>query len=208
MEFTSIRRVRNIVKIIAKRDVGKHQVYDITVAKNHNFVASGIVVHNCATYKLGEEIYRRLDPAYRERLLYRDMDILDGAMGGKNAYQRKYRNDELLQLHSNNTKPNSVLLSPSMMEGVDLFDDLSAFQIILKMPWPSLGDPRIKKKTELNGDWYTNKVFVAIMQAAGRSTRHEKDSSVTYILDASFPYFFNKWKAKLPSWFVERVHFT
>lgn len=165
------------------------------------------IIH-CATYKLGEEIYRRLAQPYRDRMLYRDMDILDGAMGGKNAYQRKYRNEELLTMHSNNTKPNSVLLSPSMMEGVDLFDDLSAFQIILKMPWPSLGDPRIKKKSELNPDWYSNKVWVCIMQASGRSTRHEKDTSVTYILDSSFPYFYEKWKRNLPSWFTDRVHFT
>lgn len=165
------------------------------------------IIH-CATYKLGEEIYRRIDKKTRDRILYRDMDILDGAMGGKNAYQRKYRNEELLQLHANNEKPNSVLLSPSMMEGVDLFDDLSAFQIILKMPWPSLGDPRIKKKSDINPDWYSNKVWVHIMQASGRSTRHDKDTSVTYILDSSFPYFYEKWKRNLPKWFTERVMFT
>jgi ATP-dependent DNA helicase DinG len=165
------------------------------------------IIH-AATYKLSEEIYRRISSKYRDRLLYRDMDILDGAMGGKNAYARKYKNDELLQLHANNAKPNSVLISPSMMEGVDLFDDLSAFQIILKMPWPSLADPRIKRKSELSNDWYQNKVWVHIMQASGRSTRHDKDESITYILDQSFPYFFDKWKHRLPKWFTDRVMFT
>jgi ATP-dependent DNA helicase DinG len=165
------------------------------------------IIH-CATYKLQEEIFRRVNKKARDRILCRDMDVLESAMGGKNGYQRKYRNQELLQLHANNEKPNSVLMSPSMMEGVDLFDDLSAFQIILKMPWPSLGDPRIKRKTEINGDWYSNKVWVCIMQASGRSTRHEKDQSVTYILDASFPHFFKLWKHNLPTWFTDRVHFT
>jgi Rad3-related DNA helicase len=166
------------------------------------------IIH-CATYKLSDEIFRRVNNDSRSRLLCRDMDILDSAIGGRNAYTRKYKNDELLKLHADSHKgENSVLMSPSMMEGVDLFDNLSAFQIILKMPWPSLGDPRIKKKTELNSDWYTNKVWVCIMQASGRSTRHEKDESVTYILDASFPFFYNKWKQNLPSWFTDRVHFT
>jgi hypothetical protein len=196
------------MKLVSKRNVGFKHVYDITVHELHNYVAAGAVVHNCGTYKLQDEIYRRVSTKTRDRLLCRDMDVLEGAMGGKNAYAKKYRNNELLELHANNTKPNSVLMSPSMMEGVDLFDDLSAFQIILKMPWPSLGDPRIKKKSELSPNWYTNKVWVSIMQASGRSTRHDKDESVTYILDASFPFFFDKWKANLPKWFTERVMFV
>jgi hypothetical protein len=30
-----------------KRVVGLHDVYDITVPETHNFVAEGVVVHNC-----------------------------------------------------------------------------------------------------------------------------------------------------------------
>ena len=94
-----------------------------------------------------------------------------------------------------------------MMEGVDLVDDLSLFQVILKMPWASLADPRVKRKSELDPDWYTNKVWVHVMQASGRSTRHEEDESITYILDASFPFFYDKWKHRLPKWFKARLVF-
>ena len=38
----------------------------------------------------------------------------------------------------------AILVSPSMYEGVDLPGDLSRFQILVKAPYPSLGDKRIK----------------------------------------------------------------
>jgi len=166
------------------------------------------IIH-CATYKLAEEIYRRVKPEYQKRLITRDMDILSGAASGKASQYggRKYNNEELLRLHGTGSIKNSTLLSPSMMEGVDLVDDLSLFQIILKIPWASLADPRVKRKSELDNDWYTNNAWVHVMQASGRSTRHEEDESITYILDASFPYFYDKWKQKLPKWFKDRLVF-
>lgn len=36
-----------IEKVVSKTYVGKESVYDITVENNHNFIAEGIVVHNC-----------------------------------------------------------------------------------------------------------------------------------------------------------------
>jgi Rad3-related DNA helicase len=162
------------------------------------------IIH-CATYKLQDEIYRRLAPAVRARLVCRDMDVINNAIAGKSGFTKRYTNAELIKIHHDNRQDGSVLLSPSMMEGIDLHDDLASFQIILKMPWPSLGDPRIKRKSEIDPNWYTNKVWVHIMQAAGRSTRHAEDESVTYVLDASFPYFYGKWKNNLPAWFKRRV---
>lgn len=165
------------------------------------------IIH-CATYKLAAEIYARVTPVTRKRLLYRDMDVYHGVNDPTFGKPRKYTNEELLALHESGKYPNSVLLSPSMMEGVDLVDDLSAFQVVLKLPWASLADARVKKKSQVDNAWYTNKTWVHVMQASGRSTRHENDSSVTYVLDASFPYFFNQWKGNLPTWFKERLVFV
>ena len=164
------------------------------------------IIHS-ATYEFGGEVYKQVSQQHRDRLLYKDMEVLDGSLSGKpSKYGRRFSNTELLQMHSEGEKhKHSVLVSPSMMEGVDLFDDLSEFQIILKMPWASLADPRVKQKKNLNGDWYVNKVWISIMQASGRSTRHESDESVTYILDESFPRSFKAWKHMLPKWFTSRV---
>lgn len=35
------------LSILNKKDIGKHAVYDIEVKNTHNFVANGVVVHNC-----------------------------------------------------------------------------------------------------------------------------------------------------------------
>jgi Rad3-related DNA helicase len=92
-----------------------------------------------------------------------------------------------------------------MHTGVSLDDDLSRFQIIVKLPFLSLGDRRVKRKSEIDPDWYLNKMWLTVIQAAGRSTRNEKDESVTYILDKSTPYFLNKWRSNLPKDFLSRL---
>jgi len=164
------------------------------------------IIH-CATYKLQDEIYRRVPHEVKSRLICRDMYAIDHAVSGKAGYAKKMKNDDMLKLHESGNIKGSVLLSPSMMEGVDLYDDLSVFQIILKFPWASLMDPLVKKKSEIDREWYVNKTWVHIMQASGRSTRHESDESVTYLLDASFPYFYSQWKHNLPKWFTDRLFF-
>lgn len=157
------------------------------------------IIHS-ATYKLQEELFRRASPKLRSRYICRDMDLLSSV-----KFARKIPNATLLERHSART--DSILLSPSMMEGVDLYDDLSKFQVILKMPWASLGDPKVKAKSEIEPGWYANQVWVHLMQASGRSTRNEEDESVTYILDASYPYFYDQWVDRLPAWFTERHAF-
>ena len=47
--------------------------------------------------------------------------------------------DEIISEHINAAKP-TVLISPSLQLGLDLKDDLSRFQVITKVPYPSLGD--------------------------------------------------------------------
>jgi Rad3-related DNA helicase len=159
------------------------------------------IIHS-GTYNLSKELASNLPKEYRDRLIHRDMNVT-----AKNPYL-KLSNESMLKLHETGTTKNSVLMSPSMMEGVDLKDDLSEFQIILKFPWGSLGDKRIKKKSEVDPNWYANAAWLNIMQASGRSTRHQDDESITYILDSSFPYFYSLWKHNLPNWFKDRIIFS
>lgn len=165
------------------------------------------LIHS-VTYDLQTQIFNRVTKANQKRLLCRDMDILSGVVTPRGQYPKKYKNGELLEIHETTGKSfGSVLLSPSMMEGVDLHDDLSEFQIIIKLPWANLGDIRVKVKSQLDGDWYANKMWLNILQASGRSTRHETDTSVTYILDQNFRYFYDQWKGRLPDWFKTRLVF-
>jgi urocanate hydratase len=50
--------------------------------------------------------------------------------------------------HHLESKLNTVLVSPSMINGIDLKDELSRFQIILKVPFPNLVSTKIKKRLE------------------------------------------------------------
>ena len=45
------------LKIKSIESVGKRHVYDIEVSKNHNYIANGLIVHNCFAKKTGTEKY-------------------------------------------------------------------------------------------------------------------------------------------------------
>lgn len=99
--------------------------------------------------------------------------------------------DQVLQEHIASEKA-TVILSPSMTEGVDLKGDLSRFQILCKVPYPYLGDPLTKKKMSKWGWWYDLQTAKTVIQSVGRSVRSDTDHAVTYILDSSWEQFFKK----------------
>jgi ATP-dependent DNA helicase DinG len=105
--------------------------------------------------------------------------------------------DQTLQLHSESDKP-TVLVSPSMQEGIDLKDDLSRFQIICKIPYPYLGDKLVTKRMHKWNWWYDYETAKTIIQSIGRSIRNENDHAVTYILDEDWLRFYSKNKHLLP----------
>ena len=107
-----------------------------------------------------------------------------------------------LELHRASPAP-TVLLSPSLREGVDLPDDFLRFQMVTKMPYPDLGDPWTATRQARDPRWYALETAKALVQAYGRSCRHAADHGVTYILDAQFARFVQRYRPLLPSWFRE-----
>jgi Rad3-related DNA helicase len=97
----------------------------------------------------------------------------------------------------------TVLLSPSLREGVDLPDDFLRFQIVTKMPYPDLGDPWTAARQQRDPRWYALETAKALVQAYGRSCRHATDHGVTYILDGQFARFVQRYRPLLPAWFRE-----
>lgn len=114
-------------------------------------------------------------------------------------------NEDILKTHSSTKEP-TILVSPSLVYGVDLKDDLARFQIIIKLPFLPLSSKRIKKLFEQDAEWYENKMLNAVVQAAGRATRNKDDYSSTYILDGNFVNVVKRAKNKLPKYFIERIH--
>lgn len=92
--------------------------------------------------------------------------------------------DKTLREHAITDKP-QVLLSPSLWYGVDLKDDLSRFQIIVKTPYLSLAEQRTKIKSKKSQQWYLYASLTKLLQGLGRSIRNADDYAVTYILDSA-----------------------
>tara|TARA_R110000824_G_scaffold81088_1_gene203644 strand:- start:109 stop:1335 length:1227 start_codon:yes stop_codon:yes gene_type:complete len=137
---------------------------------NHHVEDKGII--HCKTYKIARYISHALkDP----RIITHDST----------------NRDEALERHSI-SKERTVLLSPSMSEGVDLKDDISRFQIICKVPYPYLGDKLIRKRMNRVTGWYELQTAKLIVQSVGRSVRSESDHAATYILDSDFERFLNR----------------
>lgn len=149
------------------------------------------VIHS-TNYRITKYIAEK--SLYSKRLIHRNM--------GRYAVH----NDVLLEKHFDSKSP-SVLLSPSMGTGISLDDDLARFQIIVKLPFKSLGDERVKAKMKDDNEWYRNQMWQEIIQAAGRATRSEDDWCITYILDESLEWFYFKDKDTLPIWFKNRLIF-
>jgi ATP-dependent DNA helicase DinG len=108
-----------------------------------------------------------------------------------------FNRDKVLARHQTDPRP-TVLLSPSMSEGVDLKGDTSRFQILCKIPYPYLGDKLVKKRMHKWKWWYSLQTAKTIVQSVGRSIRNEEDHAVTYILDAGWDYFFSRNKHVFP----------
>lgn len=113
-------------------------------------------------------------------------------------------NETILKEHYETPEP-TILVSPSLAFGVDLKDNLARFQIIIKLPFPSLSCKRIKKLFDTDKEWYENKMLNSLVQACGRATRSKNDFSTTYILDGNAVNVFKRVKDKLPKAFIERI---
>jgi ATP-dependent DNA helicase DinG len=143
-----------------------------------------------ASYEAGRRLVADLAtraPRESRRLLWSDSG------GGKAS---------ALELHRASRLP-TVLVSPSLREGVDLPDDFLRFQILTKLPYPDLGDPWTAARCGRDPRWYAVETAKALLQAYGRSCRHAEDHGVTYVLDAQFARFVQRYRVLLPDWFLD-----
>jgi ATP-dependent DNA helicase DinG len=92
-----------------------------------------------------------------------------------------------LALSAHRAQPDSVLVSPSMMEGVDLAGDLGRFQVILKLPFPARSDYMEALNNAMPGI-YEMATRNALVQAYGRAVRSDDDWAHTYVLDGSLRF--------------------
>lgn len=145
------------------------------------------IVH-CHSFKLGSSLYD-LCPTLRKRGI---------------LHKPNMDRDALLENHCSSTKP-TVLISPSMTEGVDLHDDLGRFAIIPKVPYPNMGDSWVKARMEADPVWFNFTVIKTIVQACGRIVRHHNDQGDCYILDGKFDDLLRRSGDLFPEWFMDAL---
>lgn len=100
-----------------------------------------------------------------------------------------------------------VFVSPATTEGVDLVDEMCRWQVLLKVPFPSPGDPRVEylldEVPHIGWDWYYEQTAMAIVQSVGRAVRSKDDYADYYVLDKKFTDI--REKVELPEWFEEAI---
>jgi Rad3-related DNA helicase len=166
-----------------KKETFKKQLIYIDKILKRNKKHKGII--HCGSYEFADWLKTQY---FNERLLFHTPD----------------NRDEILEKHINANYP-SVIVSPSMISGVDLKDDLSRFQIIMKIPYPFLGSNKIKRRQKLNPTWYTLKTIQDLIQMYGRSIRSQTDTCETYILDSNFSDVLRYNSHLIPDWFINAI---
>lgn len=130
--------------------------------------------------------------------------IRDVKEGSRLLAHKSNDRSQIVQEHYNSSEP-TVLVSPSLMTGLDLKDEYSRFQVVLKMPYPNLGSEKVKKRMETMKDYYGLTTVRTLIQAYGRSVRSMDDWADTYILDGCFADIL-KWSGHwIPKWIKDAI---
>jgi len=132
-----------------------------------------------------------------------------------NWFQKQVDNDRLLFHDSSNkeeilkfymeTEYPRVFVSPSVGTGVSFDHDKSRFQIVAKIPYPSLASQKNKLRQKNNPDWYTWRTICELLQIFGRSVRSKTDYADTIILDGSFGDILKYSSHLIPDWIQESI---
>lgn len=100
---------------------------------------------------------------------------------------------------------NMVLIGAGLKDGVDFSDDKCRFQIIFKMPFPSLAGGQINIRKRFDVSWYIYQTVMPLMQAYGRGIRNENDYCVLYVLDSDMDNLLNNHTDLFNEYFLEAV---
>ena len=157
-----------------------------SICKKHPF-EKGIIHTN--SFKVGKAVVEHLQRCgLGDRVLTHNSD--------------KGSRDTAVAKHLSSPEP-TILISPSLTEGLDLVGDLGRWQILCKTPYPPLGDLWIKARMQADSEWYQWMTGLAIMQASGRSVRNKEDHATTYLLDSEFRTFYKRNESLFPQWWKD-----
>ncbi len=180
------RPIARLTRHHLERDLPKLAAEVAAIMIDHETEKGVVHTHS---YRIAAAILRSLPADLRRRV------VTHHDAGGREA---------ALEAHLTRPEP-TVLMSPSMTEGLDLVGDLARWQVICKLPYPYLGDPQVAARRADDPGWYDWRTSLTLVQAYGRAVRSEDDHAITYLLDADAPAFLRRQRHRLPAWFLEAV---
>ena len=155
------------------------------IARDHS-EESGII--HSGSYELNTKIFNGLPKDVKKRIL-----LYKGSGEKEMALKKMLK------------KKGLILMGPSILEGLNMVDDHSRFQIFVKVPYPHLGDKYVAAKLNYSQKWYNWKTSIAVLQGVGRSIRTPEDWAVTYFLDGCFADLMKSAGDQFPSEFKSRI---
>ncbi len=158
------------------------------VAKFHRN-ERGVVHAN--SYQLANAIRTRLSPETKERITAHDPE-------NRSSRYSRWKADPAVD---------AIFLGVAMSQGLDLIEDLARWQVVVKAPFPNLGDVWVRRRKEqVDGDsWYASRTIIDVLQASGRIMRSAEDRGVTYVVDQQLNRLVESGWPDLPEWFRRRV---
>jgi len=148
----------------------------------------GNVAIHCHSYRHQQNLLDGISEEFKPRLI---------------AHTGRDREEKLQEWMQSRGK---VFVSVAFNEGQDWKYDVCDAQILLKVPFPDLGDKRIARRLDMGyRDWYDNQAMLEVVQAYGRAIRAEDDKARFYIIDSSFNRLLNNRWNETPEWFREAL---
>jgi Rad3-related DNA helicase len=159
-----------------------------------------VVVHPL-TIELGRRLLAKL--ADLKGLIVTHAPLMDPADGS--CYRLP---EDAVEAFKRSPKPRA-LFATVIGEGVDFSYDQARLQVIVKVPFPDLGDPYVQAMVGRRGEgWYLWQAVKALEQAYGRIVRAEDDWGVTVCLDTNFLWLRRRCGQLFEPWFAEAVRLS
>ena len=140
------------------------------------------------SYANAKELYDSAPPHIKSRML---------------IYDNSRDKTDKITLHQMSS--DTILIGPTLVEGIDLPGDDCRFIVILKVPYPVIIDKYVKEKINIFPRWYNSFTSNIIIQGIGRGNRFANDWCKTYIFDACFLSLYNATKNQYPVELQRRI---
>ena len=98
-----------------------------------------------------------------------------------------------------------TLIGAGLKDGVDFKGDKCRYQILFKVPFPSLGSKQVTRRRELDPTWYAYQTVMSLMQSYGRGIRDVDDYCKYYVLDEDFERIIHEYDYLFNEYFLEAI---